>query len=68
MKFEYMYGIPALVDVIFEAGVNLLEKPSLKAELTEMKYKLDEQFKLVPIMILFILHFMLIKYFILPSF
>lgn len=47
MKFEYMYGTPSLVDVIFEAGVNLLEKPSFKAELTEMKYKLDEQFKLV---------------------
>lgn len=42
-----MYGIPSLVDVIFEAGVNLLENPSCKEKLTELKSELDEQFRLV---------------------
>jgi len=57
MKFEYTHGIPSLVDVIFEAGVNLLENPSLKAQLTEMKNELDETYKLVLPMILFVSHF-----------
>lgn len=47
MKFEYMYGIPSLVGVIFEAGINLLESPSLKADLTEMKFDLDAVYQLV---------------------
>jgi len=42
-----MYGIPSLVDVIFAAGINLLEKPSYKTKLTEMKTELDAQFRLV---------------------
>ncbi|XP_060869408.1 U3 small nucleolar RNA-associated protein 6 homolog [Metopolophium dirhodum] len=45
IKFEYMYGVPSLVGMIFDAGMNLLENPSLKAELTEMKYKLDAQYQ-----------------------
>lgn len=47
IKFEYTYGIRSLVDEIFEAGVNLLENPSFKEKLTEMKHELDEQYKLV---------------------
>lgn len=47
MKFEYMYGHPSLVRVIFEAGINLLENQSLKAKLTDMKYQLDAQYQLV---------------------
>ncbi|XP_027852678.2 U3 small nucleolar RNA-associated protein 6 homolog [Aphis gossypii] len=46
IRFEYMYGIPSLVDVIFAAGINLLEKPSYKTKLTEMKTELDVQFRL----------------------
>jgi len=42
-----MYGIPSLVGVIFEAGINLLESPSLKADLTEMKFDLDAVYQLV---------------------
>jgi len=42
-----MYGIPSLVRVIFEAGINLLESQSLKAKLTDMKYQLDAQYQLV---------------------
>ncbi|XP_015367522.1 PREDICTED: U3 small nucleolar RNA-associated protein 6 homolog [Diuraphis noxia] len=45
IKFEYTYGLRSLVDVIFEAGVNLLENPSLKEELTKIKHELDEQHK-----------------------
>jgi len=42
-----MYGVQSFVSIIFDAGMNLLENPSLRAELTEMKYKLDEQYQLV---------------------
>ncbi|XP_003247432.1 uncharacterized protein LOC100569611 [Acyrthosiphon pisum] len=46
MEFEYIYGNPSLVQMIFEAGTNLLENPILKAELTEMKHKLESQYQI----------------------